>query len=138
MSDEIGHAESIWGSLILAMHMEMDTQTTRGRGPRPDLARLVLHDNRWSLYSVLIALNVFDLVTTAAVIDHGGSERNPLVQPIIDGIWMVALVKGLVLIVVAILLTRCRESRIADLALAGTTGWYIAVVIWNLVVLSLL
>jgi hypothetical protein len=119
------------------MRTELDVESTHGVGHPGDVTRLD-GDHRWPLYIALVVFNVLDLITTAVVLDRGGTERNPLVKPIVDGIWDVALVKGLVLVLVAVLLTRCRESRIADLALAGTTGWYIAVVIWNCAVLALL
>lgn len=95
-------------------------------------------DSRWALYLALIVLNVFDLITTAMVLDRGGEERNPFVQPLVDNLFHVGLLKGLVLVIVATLLTRCRGSRIAELSLAGTTGWYLAVVVWNIAVLTIL
>ena len=119
------------------MRTELDIESAHGAGAPVGVSRLPT-DHRWPLYIALVVFNVLDLITTAVVLDRGGTERNPLVKPIVDGIWDVALVKGVVLVLVAVLLTRCRESRIADLALAGTTGWYIAVVIWNCAVLALI
>ena len=119
------------------MRTQLDLESAQDVGHPVGVSRLPV-DHRWPLYIALVVFNVLDLITTAAVLDRGGTERNPLVKPIVDGIWDVALVKGLVLVLVAALLTRCRESRIADLALAGTTGWYIAVVIWNSAVLALI
>lgn len=95
-------------------------------------------DSTWALFAALGVLNVVDLVTTALVLDRGGAERNPFVQPIVHNLWHVALLKAVMLVIVATLLTRCRGSRVAGLALAGTTGWYLAVVCWNVVVLTLL
>lgn len=100
--------------------------------------RSLIGDSRWALFVSLIVLNLLDLVTTALVLDRGGEERNPFVQPLVDNLWHVALLKGLVLVIVATLLTRCRGSRIAELSLAGTTGWYLAVVCWNIAVLTIL
>jgi hypothetical protein len=100
--------------------------------------RSALGDSRWALYLSLIVLNLLDLVTTALVLDRGGEERNPFVQPLVHNLWHVALLKGLVLVIVATLLTRCRGSRLAELSLAGTTGWYLAVVSWNVAVLTIL
>lgn len=95
-------------------------------------------DPRWTLYAGLAVLNVFDLITTSMVLERGGSERNPFVQPIVHDLFLVGLLKALVLVVVGTLLTRCRGSRIAGLSLAGTTGWYLAVVCWNVAVLTML
>jgi Domain of unknown function (DUF5658) len=100
--------------------------------------RLVLGDSRWRLFAGLVVLNLIDLLTTSLVIARGGSERNPFVQPFVDSIWQVGLLKALVLVLIATLLGRCRGSRIAEVALAGTTGWYLAVVSWNVVVLTIL
>ncbi|MEZ5166971.1 MAG: DUF5658 family protein [Acidimicrobiales bacterium] len=96
----------------------------------------VLAEQIWAMCAGLVVLNVLDIITTAMVIRRGGAERNPFVQPVIDSMWQISALKGLVLVVVATLLMRCRESRIAQLALAGTTGWYLAVVLWNTAVLT--
>ncbi len=93
-------------------------------------------DPRWSMYGWLVVLNVLDVATTAMVLDGGGAERNPFVQPFVQNLWQVAGLKLFVLVVIAGLLSRCAGSRIAELALAGTTGWYVAVVSWNLMVLT--
>ena len=103
-----------------------------------DRWRAFVADPRWTLFAGLVVLNVFDMITTALVLDRGGEERNPFVQPLVDNLWHVGLLKGLVLVLVATLLTRCRGSRIAELALAATTGWYLAVVSWNVAVLTIL
>ena len=85
-------------------------------------------DPRWLLYLSLVVLNLLDVITTSMVIDRGGAERNPFVQPFVHDMMQVAALKGVVLVVVAALLTRCPGSRIAELALTGTAGWYLAVV----------
>jgi hypothetical protein len=103
-----------------------------------DRWRVVVTDPRWTLFVGLVVLNVLDLITTALVLDRGGEERNPFVQPLVDNLWHVGLLKALVLVIVATLLTRCRGSRIAELSLAATTGWYLAVVGWNVAVLTIL
>jgi len=100
--------------------------------------RAILDDPRWTLFAGLGVLNVLDLITTAMVLDRGGEERNPFVQPFVDNLWHVGLLKAMVLVLVATLLTRCQGSRIAELSLAGTTGWYLAVVFWNVAVLTIL
>lgn len=100
--------------------------------------RTVRADPRWALYVGLVVLNVLDVITTAMVLDRGGAERNPFVQPFVDDMWQVGLLKAVVLVVIATLLARVRGSRIAELSLAGTTGWYLAVVSWNVAVLTIL
>lgn len=99
-----------------------------------DAARL---EQRWSLFVTLVVLNLFDVITTELVIRAGGHETNPFIQPIVHNFWMVALLKAAALTVVGVLLSRARPSRAIDLGLTLTTGWYVAVVIWNTVVLAL-
>ena len=59
-------------------------------------------------------------------------------QPFAENIWEVALLKGAVLALIAALLTRVQSSKLSEFALAGTTGWYLAVVCWNVAVLTIL
>jgi hypothetical protein len=110
-------------------------ESTTAACARPGLG---LGEPRWRLYIALVVLNVLDVVTTGMVLDRGGAERNPFVQPLVDDLWQIGLLKTCVLAFVATLLTRCPQSRIADLALAGTTGCYLAVVSWNVAVLTIL
>lgn len=98
----------------------------------------VLADTRWTLYVGLIVLNILDVVTTKLVLDRGGSERNPFVEPFVEGMWDITAAKLAVLAIIGVLLVRCHNSRPADIALAVTTGWYLAVVMWNFAVLALL
>ena len=111
---------------------------TQVSGSAQDRWRSIIGDSRWALFVSLIVLNVLDLITTSMVLERGGQERNPFVQPLVDNLWHVGLLKALVLVIVATLLTRCRGSRVAELSLAGTTGWYLAVVCWNVAVLTIL
>ena len=94
-------------------------------------------DQRWSLFITLVVLNIFDVITTELVIRAGGNETNPFIEPIVHNFLLVALLKALALTVVGLLLSRARPSRAIDLGLTLTTGWYVAVVIWNTVVLAL-
>lgn len=100
--------------------------------------RSAMDDPRWSMYAGLVGLNLADVLTTAMVLDRGGSERNPFVQPLVDNMWQVAGLKAVVLVLIAALLSRCRGSRIAEFSVAATTGWYLAVVLWNIAVLTIL
>ncbi len=93
-------------------------------------------DSRWSVLAALTVLNVLDIISTAAVIAAGGDENNPLMRPLIDGIWAAVALKAVVLLSIAWLLTRCVDSRRVGLMLACATGWYIAVVSWNLAILG--
>ena len=93
-------------------------------------------DSRWSVLAVLVLLNVLDVVSTAAVIAAGGTESNPLMRPLVEGIWPAVLLKGAVLLTIAWLLARSTDSRRIGVMMACTTGWYIAVVTWNLTILG--
>lgn len=104
----------------------------------PSRTQSLIADPRWTVYLGLVVLNVFDIITTAMVIDRGGSERNPFVQPFVDSMWRVGALKAIVLVVIAALLSRVHGSRLVEFALAGTTGSYLAVVCWNITVLAIL
>ena len=110
----------------------------RGEGVTTAVRERVAVDQRWLLFVALIVLNVADVISTELVLARGGVETNPFIQPIVDDMMTVSLLKGLVLAIVGVLLLRCRDSRIVDLALTITTGWYIAVVGWNFTVLALI
>jgi len=101
-------------------------------------ARVHAIEQRWQVFSALVVLNILDVFTTGFVLEQGGSERNPFIEPMIHSLTQVTLLKLVVLGFVAALLMRTRQSRMADLALTATTGWYVAVVTWNLAVLTLL
>ena len=113
-------------SVVMGVEAQLDAGAT---------ARL---DQRWSLFALLVVLNVFDVITTELVIQNGGHETNPLIQPIVGSVLAVSALKAVVLAIVGILLSRCTPSRSIAVALTLTTGWYIAVVTWNTVVLVLL
>jgi len=103
---------------------------------RFDAARSVTA--RWQLFSALIVLNVLDIVTTDLVLRQGGVERNPFVQPLVHDMVQLSLLKAAVLSVVGLLIARASDSRLPDVALVGATGWYGAVISWNLAVLALI
>jgi len=100
--------------------------------------RRVVADQRWAVFIGLVVLNAVDVLTTVLVLGRGGVEGNPFIRPMIDGVWQVSMLKAAILVIVGLLLTRSRGSRIAEFALTATTGWYLAVVAWNLVVLSMI
>ena len=93
-------------------------------------------DGRWNVLIALVVLNVLDLITTAAVIAAGGSENNPLMRPLMEDFWPAVLAKTTVLVLVAWLLSRCSYNRRVAVMMACTTGWYTAVVSWNVTVLA--
>ena len=95
-------------------------------------------DPRWILYWMLVALNALDVVTTGLVLDRGGRETNPIIEPIVHNLALVSGLKIAVLYIIGFLLVRSRRSAVIDTALVITTGWYLAVVAWNSTVLTLL
>lgn len=102
----------------------------------PVASRLQLWSVCHSLLAWLIALNIADLFTTKAVLDRGGRESNPIMQPLVDELWQAATVKGLCLAVVCILVLRCQHLRRVSVALGVVNLWYVGVVGWNLVTLA--
>ncbi len=93
---------------------------------------------RWFLLAILGALNLLDLVTTRLVLDAGGTEANPIMAPIIHHPFAPALVKTGGFVLVAMVLKACPvRSRMVDRALVAVTGFYLAIVGWNLLNLLL-
>ena len=98
---------------------------------------LLASSRRGQLYWILWLLNAVDLATTKAVLERGGSEQNPVMRPLVEGVWGAAAVKIAILVVIGVLIRRCPpRSRRPDIALVLVTGWYLAVVAWNLRVLA--
>jgi hypothetical protein len=107
-------------------------------GPRP--ARLVRRLEPWRgrfapLFIGLVVLNAADLVTTRLVLDRGGTEANPVLEPIIHDFARAALVKVLCLALVGVLLVRVRRTTRVAAVLLAVTAWYTVVVLWNVRVL---
>lgn len=97
---------------------------------------LLANQRRMQLYWILWLLNAIDIVTTKLVLDRGGVEKNPVMKPLMEGLWGAVAIKVVVLGVIGVLITRCPpQSRRPDVALVLVTGWYLAVVSWNLAVL---
>ncbi len=106
---------------------------------RPRMLGGVPLDEAWVLFAALVLLNAADVVTTGAVLAGGGGEGNPVVRPYVEnGLGVVIVAKILVLTVVGYLLSHAPASKITHWALTATTGWYLAVVSWNLWVLAAL
>lgn len=88
------------------------------------------------LYLVLVALNAADLVTTRLVLDRGGTEANPLLEPVVASMVGAVAVKALCLAVIGSLLARCRPSARVVTVLVAVNVWYAFVVLWNVRVLA--
>ena len=89
----------------------------------------------WRLMFLAI-LNLADIVTTAAVLEAGGGEMNPILAPIVQSIWVPLLFKAMVLSIIWISLTQCSiRSRSAAVMLNGTVALYGMIVGWNFVTL---
>lgn len=87
------------------------------------------------LVAVLTVLNLLDLVTTRLVLDRGGNEGNPLMEPVVTDFWGALALKAVFLAVIALLAVRCIRSTRAQLALLLVNSWYFVVVGWNAAVL---
>ena len=95
-------------------------------------------DRRWVVFLTLVVLNLLDVISTAAVLSSGGAEFNPIMQPIAHDTFGVLATKVLVLVIIGGILARMATHRRADIALSIATGWYVAVVAWNLTILSVI
>ncbi|KAA0234069.1 MAG: hypothetical protein JJLCMIEE_00946 [Acidimicrobiales bacterium] len=92
---------------------------------------------RWMLTASLLVLNYLDVMVTRLVLDAGGREVNPLMEPVMDGTLGPVLVKTAVVAVIALLLLACPpRSRLVDHGLAVVVGVYAVVVSWNALVLA--
>jgi hypothetical protein len=87
------------------------------------------------LVGVLALLNLLDIVSTQVVLGRGGAEGNPLMEPLIHGLWGAIALKGACLLVIALLVARCGPSVRAWRALLAVNAWYAVVVGWNLSIL---
>jgi len=84
----------------------------------------------------LAVLNLADIVTTAAVLEAGGGEMNPILAPIVQSMWIPLLFKAMVLAIVWISVTQCStRSRLATGMLNGVVGLYGTIVAWNFITL---
>ncbi|MFQ5558007.1 MAG: DUF5658 family protein [Acidimicrobiales bacterium] len=130
-SEDSGHAPSVSeiGTAVAAIDLRTEPPTVT--------YRRVARDPRWIAFGALVWLNVIDVVTTAAVLAAGGGESNPLMRSLVADTWPAVILKAGVLASIGLMLARTGPSRRIEIALAAATGWYLAVVSWNLTVLTL-
>jgi len=86
-------------------------------------------DLKLVLMVVLVALQMADIVTTRAVLDKGGFERNPIAKWLMDRIGEIPAmyaIKGLVLVPIAYLL-----PQIPVFGMGALVAWSAYVVINN-------
>jgi hypothetical protein len=88
-----------------------------------------------TLVAILVGLNIADLLSTHLVLARGGIEGNPLVAPLISGLWAAAVLKGFVLVIIAVLAMRTPSIRLR-IVLGAVDVWYLGVVAWNLLLLT--
>jgi hypothetical protein len=88
------------------------------------------------LVGLLAVLNLADLLTTRLVLSRGGSEGNPVMAPLVEGMWGAAVLKLACVGLIAMLAQRCLGSVRARCGLLVVVAWYAAVVSWNVVVLA--
>jgi hypothetical protein len=88
------------------------------------------------LVVLLGLLNLADVLTTKAVLDRGGVEGNPLMRPLVEGMWGAALVKLVLLVLIGLLVHRCPRSTRLLQGLTVVVGWYALVVAWNFAVIA--
>jgi hypothetical protein len=101
--------------------------------PRSNVAREQLADQSFSAARVLfIGLQCLDLLTTLAVLRHGGVELNPLVR-----VFMSWMSRGMaVLSCKAVLVALVWSFRHRGRVILFGNIFYVGVVIWNLTVLA--
>jgi hypothetical protein len=116
--------------------------TESGRTPRSVTERAEVAVDRsipvrrWYLVSTLVILNLLDVLTTRWILDHGGTEQNPILRPVIQNPVAPLLMKlGLCLVIGVLVLAAPRRSRFADAGLVAIVGVYTCVIAWNVAVL---
>ncbi len=94
---------------------------------------------RVQLAMALLVLNIVDVLLTRAVLDRGGVEANPLMDGLMTGFAAPLGLKSAVAVVAGALLLACPvPSRRAEVAVSAVVGLYLAIALWNLVILVLL
>lgn len=89
--------------------------------------------SRGRLITALLVLQVLDFSTTQAVLALGGSEANPVMQPIVAAGWATFLaVKILAVAIVALIVHHCPVTRTVQLSLFALTALYVGIVSINL------
>ncbi len=119
----------------------LDVAPAPARSPswyRSTLQAARVHRIATGLYLGLVVLNLIDLVTTRLVLDRGGREGNPVMQPIIHTPLGALAAKALCLGLIGLLIVRSRRSPRMLVVLASVDVWYVLVVLWNLQVLHAL
>ncbi len=110
----------------------MAAGTTSSRKLRIPITRDKV-SHKWVLFTILVALNVMDLILTETGLSLGVlEENNPLMTEIVTRWWLAAIVKLGALGVVGGLFYLIRErSKIVEGALWICIAWYTWVVAWN-------
>lgn len=87
----------------------------------------------------IVVLNLVDVVLTKAVLHHGGVEANPVMAGLMGGVAAPLGLKMLVAGSAGILLLLCPpEAKLGERAVVAVVGLYSAIVVWNMVILTLL
>ncbi len=105
-----------------------------------DVARAFAYVDRRSrlLLASLLLFNIVDVITTRVGLDRGAVEQNPLMEMAV-GTLAGAIAAKVVLMGIAtvVLLKAARSGRRIAGVLVFANVWYIAVIVWNLRIISL-
>lgn len=87
----------------------------------------------------VVALNVADVVSTKAVLHHGGVEANPLMAGLMSGFAAPLGLKMLVAGIAGLLLLLCpADARLGERAVTAVVALYSVIVVWNVAMLTIL
>jgi len=87
----------------------------------------------------VVVLNIADVLSTKAVLHHGGVEANPLMAGLMSGLAAPLGLKMLVAGIAGLLLLFCPpEARLGERAVTAVVGLYSVIVVWNLAMLTIL
>ena len=81
-------------------------------------ARVQAIEQRWQVFSALAVLNILDVFTTGFVLEQGGTERNPFIEPMIDSLAQVTLLKLVILGLIIL------GTVLSTVGLSGFADWF--------------
>ncbi len=91
---------------------------------------------RWALGLMLIFFNVADVLLTRFILVRGGSEANPIMQPVMGNAASALALKTFVALTVgALLLLSPKSTKAPDIAVGAVVVLYVFVMGWNIGVL---
>lgn len=87
-------------------------------------------------FSLLVALNVVDVVLTNYILDRGGEELNPIVRFSMDELGALWFLPKVLIFFAVLVLCKFLDEATASAILKGANAVLIVVAIWNLFMIA--